>query len=352
MALFFLLDSILKGSQTNPMLIDTPARKCKSCQNVWLAKSNSSSIHCGRCLQPFSRVLELVTVQGCKCEICGNVWLPEKGSLPIKCGKCKSWSWNRSQKEIEATKRLEERNEPIRRFLADPDKMGVIYGTLLGDATLTYIPPGRYQYKNGHNKCGKDGTCYVRIKHATDQKELVEHKHEFMKEVAGEIFTEKVENTQDMHLFYTKTSPLWQPLYHELYAGAREVVGKSGYVQHFKRVTRAILDKVTDRGLAWWVMDDGCYSFTNKYSFFRLSTQGYTKEENEIIIDWLRDRYGVKASLNECAKKNIRLATYDSYVLYIGQEEFKLLRPVIEPYVIPSLRAKLGYASAEAVCKA
>jgi len=330
------------------MLIDAPARKCKSCKNVWLAKANSTSIHCGRCLQPFSRVLELVTIQACKCEICGNVWLPEKGGLPIKCGKCKSWSWNRSQKEAETAKRLEERNEPIRRFLADPEKMGTLYGTLLGDATLPYIPPGRYQYKNGRNKCGKDGTCYVRIKHAENQKALVEHKHEFMKEVAGEIFTQKVENAQDAYGFYTKTSPLWQPLFHELYTGARETVNKAGRTQHFKRVTRSILDKVTDRGLAWWVMDDGCYSHYGHYGkgFFRLSTQGYTFEENELIKMWFKDKYNVKASLNRDKRKGFNpLATYDSFVLYIGESEFQKLKPILAPFIIPSLRAKLGYAS-------
>jgi hypothetical protein len=341
-----LLDGIFKGSNTNPVLIDTQGRRCKSCQNVWLAKAGSSSIHCGRCLRPFSRILELVTVSACKCEACGNIWFPEKGSLPIKCGKCKSWSWNRSQKEAEALKRAETYHEPVRRFLADPEKMGALYGTLLGDATLTYIPPGRYQNKEGHDKCGKDGTCYVRIKHAVDQKALVELKHGFIREIAGEISIAKPQNPkwQDNHFFYTRTSPLWQALYRELYTGAREVVGKTGHVQRFKRINRAILDKVTDRGLAWWVMDDGCYSFNSDgYGFFRLSTQGYTFEENELIVGWLKDRYGVKASLNECAKQGVRLATYDSFVIYIGPEEFKLLRPAIEPFVIPELRNKLGY---------
>jgi len=331
------------------MLIDTPARKCKACKNVWLAKANSTSIHCGRCLQPFSRVLEDVTAPACQCEICGNIWLPETDKHPVKCGKCKSWSWNRSQKEAEALKRAEAHHEPVRKFLADPEKMGTLYGTLLGDATVTYIPPGRYQYKGGHNKCGKDGTCYVRIRHAADQKDLVEHKHEFMKEIAGKISLESTVNPkwQDVYFFYTRTSSLWQPLYHELFAGAREVVGKTGHVQHFKRINRAILDKVTDCGFAWWVMDDGCYSFDKGgHGFFRLSTQGYTLSEDQIIVDWLGDHYGVKASIQACHKKNIRLATYDSFVIYIGDHEFQKLKPVLDPFIIPSLRAKLGYASA------
>lgn len=240
---------------------------------------------------------------------------------------------------------MSDRDDAVRTFLSDPSKRSVVYGTLLGDATLTWIPPGRYHYQNDHLKCGKDGTCYVRIKHAEDQKNLVLHKHEFMKEISGKIFTAKPANPkwQTVYGFYTKTSLVWKEIYDEFYKDARTTTNAKGRVQKFKRVTREILNKLDDRGLAWWIMDDGCYSHDNSgFGFFRLSTQGYTEEECRMITVWLRDRYGVKANLHRCHRKGIGLATYDSHILCIGQNEFEPLKAVLEPFVIPELRSKLG----------
>lgn len=233
----------------------------------------------------------------------------------------------------------------VTKFLSDPEKRSVIYGTLLGDATLTYIPPGKYGGADSYraSKSGKDGTCYVRIKHAADQKSLVEHKHSVLKDVAGDIWIQRPANLkwQDSHGFYTKNSLEWLEVYKELYSDSREVVGKTGHVQRFKRLTPEILDKLDDRGLAWWIMDDGCYSISGS-GFFRMSTQAYTVDEHEMIRAWLEARYGVRSSLNCCAKKGVRLATYDSYVLYIGEKQFDKIRQRVKSYVIADLQYKLG----------
>jgi len=239
-----------------------------------------------------------------------------------------------------------DRDEAVRQFLANPEKRGVVYGTLLGDATLTWIPPGRYQYKKNHLKCGKDGTCYIRVKHAADQKSLVLHKHEFMKEIAGKIFEAKPANLkwQMNYGFYTQTSLVWKEIYDEFYKDARITTNTKGRIQKYKRINRQILDQVTDRGLAWWIMDDGCYSYNKSSSFFRLSTQGYSKEENQLIIDWFKDKYNVKASMQKNASRATNaLATYDSYVIYIGERNFASLRDRLSPFIIPSLCTKLGY---------
>ena len=224
---------------------------------------------------------------------------------------------------------------------------GTIYGTMLGDATITYIPTGKYKRKDGSSIGGSVG---MRIRHAADQEDLVRHKHEFMKEISGKLCTEKPQNTnwQIVHQFYTRKSKAWMPTYELFYKNAREVIDNSGHKRYFKRVTPEILDKVDDRGMAWFFMDDGCCSHDKDgYTFFRLSTQGYTEEEDYLICDWLKDRYGVKASLNKSQNEGIRFASVDAFVVYIGRDEFEKIKSRIEPYFIPSLRYKLGYKKVE-----
>jgi len=243
-------------------------------------------------------------------------------------------------------------DEVVERFLADSEKRGAIFGTLLGDATITHIPPGKYGGEGKTyraSKCGPEGTTYLRVKHAADQKDLVLHKHEFMKEIAGKVFMAKPPadkpHWQDAYGFYTKKSTAWLKLFDLFYHDARITTSAKGRIQKFKRINREILDQVTNRGLAWWVMDDGCYSYNSEgYGFFRMSTQGYTEEENELICAWLKDKYNVKASLNRDKCKGVKLSTYNSFVIYIGAQEFETLKPIIDPYIIPALKFKLGYS--------
>jgi hypothetical protein len=95
--------------------------------------------------------------------------------------------------------------------------------------------------------------------------------------------------------------------------------------------------------MAWWMMDDGCYSRDKSgYGFFRLSTQGYTEEENLLILDWLKERYAVRGSLQKCNRSGKWLAVQNTFVVYIGKREFEKLAPAVKPYFVPSLLYKLG----------
>jgi len=240
-------------------------------------------------------------------------------------------------------KRMDHCDEITERFIAE--NRGVLYGTILGDATVTYIPSGKYSSSDGHE--GRNGTCYLRIKHAADQRSLVEYKHEFMREIAGKISIAPYKGNlkgQDAYLFYTKNSIAWKKVYDEFYANARAVAGQTGKVRRYKRVTREILDVLNDQGFAWWIMDDGCYSHSNKgYGFFRLSTQGFSYDENELIKQWITDRYGVKGSLQINARRGVNpMSAQDTFVLYIGEKDFMPIKERVEPFIIPSLRHKIG----------
>jgi len=78
--------------------------------------------------------------------------------------------------------------------------------------------------------------------------------------------------------------------------------------------------------------------------WFRLHTEGYTFEENALIVAWFNEVYGVRATINTVHKalKDGSPRTY--FCVRIGHEEFKKIACRVEPYIIPSMRYKIGFS--------
>lgn len=90
----------------------------------------------------------------------------------------------------------------------------------------------------------------------------------------------------------TPSTPAITEVYHKL------------YINGVKQITQPILDKVTLLGLAIWFMDDGSVAWQRKNRrgellanpkiiSVRLSTEGFSLKENELICQWLFDKFNV-----------------------------------------------------------
>ena len=79
-------------------------------------------------------------------------------------------------------------------------------------------------------------------------------------------------------------------------------------------------------------MDDGCYNYPGK--FIILHTESFTFEENNIISIWFKDKFNISPSVR---KKN------NNYILYFNTEDTKKIIELIDPFVITSMKYKLGY---------
>ena len=96
-----------------------------------------------------------------------------------------------------------------------------------------------------------------------------------------------------------------------------------------KVIPNNIEELLTPLALAIWIKDDG----TVKSSGLKIATQIFTKQEVELLVKALENKFNIKSSLH---KNNA------NYQLYIKAESMPLLKKLVLPYVVPSMHYKLG----------
>jgi len=118
-----------------------------------------------------------------------------------------------------------------------------------------------------------------------------------------------------------------------------EIINKF-YVDGKKIVTQEILDNLTPLSMAVWHMDDGYANFYGEKKTrtgwnitpeVKLCTDSFSPEENQLICDWLKERYDIDAHVRAKRNRVIIKSTsvYDFFAL-------------IRPHIIPSMLYKIG----------
>lgn len=132
------------------------------------------------------------------------------------------------------------------------------------------------------------------------------------------------------------------------YGAYRFSTGSTKYTKHLRRIlytpqkdwyNRKILDKMDEKSLAIWYMDDGSISSQKRdgkvvRSILTISTCT-SKENNQILIDYLQERWGVK--FGQRKMKN-------SYALVCSTREARKFISIVEETVreVPSMIYKLN----------
>ena len=114
------------------------------------------------------------------------------------------------------------------------------------------------------------------------------------------------------------------------------------YFNGKKKVTKAMADKLTDLSLALWYLDDGSLKHRDDNvanPSIMMSTCGFTKEENEILINMLKDRFGVDCKLRvEKKKQDGIIKEYSSiYITVAGTRKFL---DITKNYIPKSMKYK------------
>lgn len=106
------------------------------------------------------------------------------------------------------------------------------------------------------------------------------------------------------------------------------------YKNNIKTFSLKALKKIDELGLAIWYLDDGSISTTQKKSVLTISTC-ISKEENQIIIDFIYNRFGVKFG-----QRKMR----NHYSLICGTKEARKFIKIVEPYIneIKCMKYKLN----------
>jgi hypothetical protein len=103
-----------------------------------------------------------------------------------------------------------------------------------------------------------------------------------------------------------------------------------------KVVRENVLNRLSPLSIAAWFMDDGC-SHKNKDSILsvRLSTHGFTKEENEVIVKWFKEKYDIEFNIDFHKRTN-------TYSLRCNKSNSDKFISLVKPYIIPSMVYKIS----------
>lgn len=92
-----------------------------------------------------------------------------------------------------------------------------------------------------------------------------------------------------------------------------------------------ILNHLTDRGLAYWIIGDGSLQKDRKTMI--LHTQSYTKTENLILSRELNEKFGFSSEVILHKKKY--------FVIKFNSKDAITLHNLIKPYIIESMKYKI-----------
>ena len=174
----------------------------------------------------------------------------------------------------------------------------ILIGSLLGDGTMR-----------------KKINAYLEVNHAYSQKALVDWKYCQLKNL---VITppkwRKGNGNREAYRFFTQSLPIITPFYKKFFVSGKKTIPNNL--------------KLNALSLAVWFMDDGSKSRSSIY----LNTQQFTVDEQNRLIFFLEDQFGIKSTLN---KDKIY------FRIRVRSESSKKMVKIIEKYILPELRYKL-----------
>jgi hypothetical protein len=124
----------------------------------------------------------------------------------------------------------------------------------------------------------------------------------------------------------------FQTISHEAFNSLAELF----LINNKKGITKSLIQNhLTQRGLAYWFMDDGGKLDYNKYSKNKslvLNTQSFSDIEVEMLSNGLKEKFNFDCStrLNKGRK-----------VIVINNNSYPLFFDLVNPYIIPEMKYKL-----------
>lgn len=186
----------------------------------------------------------------------------------------------------------------------------VIVGLALGDIHIR-------RRKKTHN-------TYLCLKQSIKNEPYIMHLYELFQEYCN--MTPRIRDTRllgKMHesIYFDTLSYSAFNKFHDMF-----------YKEKVKIVPSNIEELLTARGLAYWAMDDG----TADRSGFVLHTNSFTKEDVELLVRTLKDKFYLDCSIHTRKDKMRK-----PYMIYIKARSWVRFKSLIEPYVIAHFEYKL-----------
>jgi len=187
----------------------------------------------------------------------------------------------------------------------------ILLGSLLGDGSL--------------QKQKKSINALFRERHALSQKSYilwkVKHLEFFdIKYKSGKRLDKRTNKYYFFIDIWSKTHPILTNYYKLFYPKGKKII------------THKILDQIKLLGLAIWYMDDGY--FRNESKNIKLGTEGYTFNENKIILKWFIEKWNINPTIHKDRK---------NYYLFFNTEQTNKLLKIIVPFIPRPMIYKLGH---------
>jgi hypothetical protein len=206
-----------------------------------------------------------------------------------------------------------------------PENIKLLIDLTLGDGWIGY---------NGSSVRG-------RIEHSIMQQDYALHKAELLQAAGFPLTIRVYESTTKKNAgrSYCQVNLHTHPDLHTAH--------KYLYNKGRKAIDKSLLRAMDDRSLAYLFMDDGCahriwynlkehtkYMYSEpKIHSFKLSTNGFTHEENVLLADWL-------LSLGIASKLERQGTTYRTVIAREASKDRFV--ELVSPYVVPSMSYKLA----------
>jgi hypothetical protein len=216
--------------------------------------------------------------------------------------------------------------ESLRQQGLSAELKGRIVGTLLGDGYL--VAP---------TKDKGPLSCLV-LKHGEAQRAWLKHKGDRLGFLAQESVDYRIETEA-----FGKPCTLYRltTIRHPELLVLRQLAYDTAGV---KRVTKALLDLLTEEGLAWWYYDDGYLRYGKApyvYPNYFLCTHSFTLAEHKIIRDFLFRRFKIKTTVLTCRGEHGN----KMYYLYFAKDTRDKLTSILHKYPVACLSYKVARSS-------
>lgn len=208
------------------------------------------------------------------------------------------------------TMRSKDIEEHKKKLSLSSKQRSIIVGKLLGDGHLETMNQGR--------------TYRLKIEHSIKQMEYVDWLYSQFKElVPGEVYTKTRQSNGKNYTSYGFTT---------YSLGSLRFYGKQFYKDKTRVVPKMINSFLDPLALAVWFMDDGSYK-SAKHKTYIIHAVGYTRSELELLSKILQSKFGLDVRVHR---------QYDKYRLYVASSSAQKFKELIERYIIPSMKYKLG----------
>lgn len=187
----------------------------------------------------------------------------------------------------------------------EEQEQAAVVGMVLGDASLVTEP--------------NSGKAYLQFRHTIRQREYALHKADILRQITHVNVTES-EGYTDARTGKKYPFINVKTRCHPLYTRLREVFYPAGH----KVVDPFWLNKLDERGFAFWYLDDGCTKQHHCY----LATLAFSWAENHMMAARIWERFGLHADVRKWAKGHP--------IIRFPAKSRQRLAELLTPYAVPA----------------